>query len=203
MKKLVLYLSALSVGLLFAGCGKPPEKESSAPVNSNMTSATGPAREPPHPEASQKATPRIAVTIFHDEPAAHALYNQMIDAMRKADSLSYVSHYTLEWKGEVRGDCTYRAWLKKPNYFRVETESAQKGKEGVLVGDGSTFWIYWPQGRSGSDYRTTAARSPGSTSGRPTDRPAARRCVISKNSTRSTRARALWSSGSTLRTTRR
>ena len=48
----------------------------------------------------------------------------MIEAMRKAKSLSYVSHYTWEEEGKVVRDCTYRAWLKKPNYFRVEAEAS-------------------------------------------------------------------------------
>lgn len=82
-----------------------------------------------------------------DEPEAHALYEQMVRTMRKADSLSYVSHYRWEAKGRVLGDCTYRAWLKKPNQFRVETESAARGEGGTLVGDGKYLWIFWPQGR--------------------------------------------------------
>ena len=91
--------------------------------------------------------PDTGATAFQDEPAAHALYDQMVQAMRKADSLSYVSHYQWEAKGQVLGDCTYRVWLKKPNYFRVQTESAARGKGGTLVGDGNTLWIHWPQGR--------------------------------------------------------
>ena len=47
------------------------------------------------------AESKPAATAFQDEPAAHALYNQMIEAMRKADSLSYVSRYRLEAKGRV------------------------------------------------------------------------------------------------------
>jgi len=93
------------------------------------------------------AKSETAATAFQDEPEAHKLYNQMIEAMRKADSLSYVSHYKWESEGRVLGDCTYQAWLKKPNYFRVESESAARGKCGILVGDGSDLWIYWPQGR--------------------------------------------------------
>jgi outer membrane lipoprotein-sorting protein len=91
---------------------------------------------------------------FQDEPAAHALYDQMVEAMRKAESLSYVSHFKFEGKGQVVGECIYRAWLKKPNYFRVETEAtspaviAMYGKEGgILIGDGKNLWIHWPQGR--------------------------------------------------------
>lgn len=96
--------------------------------------------------------PKPATATFEDEPAAHTLYTQMIGTMRKAKSLSYVSHYTWEAKGQVFGDCTYRTWLKKPNFFRVETERTPK-KEGpreqggILVGDGKTLWIYWPEGR--------------------------------------------------------
>jgi peroxiredoxin/outer membrane lipoprotein-sorting protein len=92
---------------------------------------------------------------FRDQPADHALYNQVIEAMRKAKSLSFTSH--LKWEKQDRswqGDCIYRAWLKKPNYFRIETEvvsskkSAAPEKGGILIGDGDTQWIYWPQGRS-------------------------------------------------------
>ena len=103
-----------------------------------------------------------------DEPEAHALYNQMVGAMRKAKSLSYVSHYTFEAKN-IKMECTYRAWLKKPNYFRVEVDSASDKNSGIfawlenyfrekpestavkisgiLIGDGNTLWIYWPGGR--------------------------------------------------------
>src|ERR1700722_19639911 len=41
---------------------------------------------------------RQIATRFTDEPAAHARYTQMIDAMHKARSLSYVSHYQREAK---------------------------------------------------------------------------------------------------------
>ena len=80
----------------------------------------------------------------------------MIAAMQKAKSLSYVSHYDMGGKG-FKIDCTYRAWLKKPNYFRVEAEApptlmekllkASGGGSGILIGDGNTLWIYWPKGR--------------------------------------------------------
>ncbi len=101
------------------------------------------------PASAQEVDPKedSGAAIFPDEPEAHALYRQMIRAMRKADSLSYVSHYSFEAKGNVYGDCTYRAWLKKPNQFRLETESATRGEGGTLVGDGKRLWIFWPQGR--------------------------------------------------------
>ncbi len=99
------------------------------------------------PAAGAKES-KTAATPFEDEAAAHGLYNRMIRAMRKAKSLSYVSHYTFGAQGRAFLDCTYRAWLKKPNYFRVEAESVpSKGSGGILIGDGKTLWIYWPQGR--------------------------------------------------------
>ena len=84
-------------------------------------------------KAMEKALQGSVVISPQDEPDAHMLYNQMINAMRKADSLSYVSHYTWEAKGRVIGDCTYRVWLKKPNYFRVEAESAVQKEDGVIT----------------------------------------------------------------------
>lgn len=96
-------------------------------------------------------------SVFQDEPAAHALYDQMIEAMRKADTLSYVSHYQFGAKGQVYGDCIYHAWLKKPNFFRIEAEPAGLrallsrasggATGGILIGDGRMLWIHWPGGR--------------------------------------------------------
>jgi outer membrane lipoprotein-sorting protein len=98
-----------------------------------------------------------AAAPFPDEPAAHALYNQMIGALRKADSLSYVSHYESEIDGKAETDCTYRMWLKKPNYFRVESESASGENGGILIGDGTDLWVYWPKGRWKFDFEEAPA----------------------------------------------
>jgi len=91
-----------------------------------------------------------------DEPTAHALYDKMIETMREAETLSYKSYY--RWGTEEReySPCTYTIWMKKPNYFRVETLSrGQKG--GTLIGDGDYLWIYWPRERpyfSREDFET-------------------------------------------------
>jgi outer membrane lipoprotein-sorting protein len=123
------------------------------------------------PDKSAAAESKAAVAPFKDEPAAHALYNQMIDAMRKTKSFSYVSRCSSEGK-EFKQEGVYRAWLKKPNCFRVEADFGTvrfKGKEhktgsgirGILIGDGTTLWIYWPQGRSmyGSEDAATYAKT--------------------------------------------
>jgi predicted lipoprotein with Yx(FWY)xxD motif len=87
------------------------------------------------------------VTAFADEPVAHAAYNRMIEAMHQARSLSYTSRYEHQAEGRVLSACTYQVWLKKPNFFRMETRSSSGELGGVLVGDGTSLWIHWPKGR--------------------------------------------------------
>lgn len=130
---------------------KPTESETAKPA---MPVAAKPvAKEPTAPVAKKTAAlvnePEALAKPFKDEPAAHALYNRMVEAMRKADSLSF------DCKNEVRGRDdhpfvnTYRVWLKKPNYFRVEGSYKDEKKKGggVLIGDGQNLWLYWPSGR--------------------------------------------------------
>jgi outer membrane lipoprotein-sorting protein len=92
-----------------------------------------------------EATPQAASVkdTFQDEPEAHALYDKMIETMRNAESLSYQGKFTASGKGP-----TYEIWMKKPNYFRVETVNMQGVECGTLVGDGDHLWIYWPEGNT-------------------------------------------------------
>jgi outer membrane lipoprotein-sorting protein len=90
----------------------------------------------------------LARALFEDEPAAHALYDTMIETMRKAQSLYYEADYWMESRGQKLRETKYRIWLKKPNHFRVETTTGSWEKKfGVLVGDGDNLWLYWPNGR--------------------------------------------------------
>jgi peroxiredoxin/outer membrane lipoprotein-sorting protein len=89
---------------------------------------------------------------FADEPAAHKLYDQMMEAIQKAESLSYVSRYEREAQDRFRSACSYRVCLKKPNYFRMETHAISGEQGGVLIGDGNRLWIYWPRGRPQWEY---------------------------------------------------
>jgi outer membrane lipoprotein-sorting protein len=83
---------------------------------------------------------------FKDEPEAHALYTRMVDTMRKATTLSWVSDYRWAAQGRTLGHATYKIWLKKPNYARMEAMPAGTNEPtGILVGDGDYFWIYWPR----------------------------------------------------------
>ncbi len=85
---------------------------------------------------------------FQDAPAAHQLYREMIEAMRKAKSLSWNGETRSTYQGKLLPTATYRIWLKKPNYARVEvTRTGQKKPGGILVGDGDHFWMFWPEGK--------------------------------------------------------
>jgi outer membrane lipoprotein-sorting protein len=83
-----------------------------------------------------------------DDPAAHALYDKMVATLRRAGSLSFESDYAWYGKGGKEiGHCTYSAFLKKPNQFRLDTVRADGKRGGVLIGDGRNAWIHWPNGR--------------------------------------------------------
>jgi len=93
------------------------------------------------------------VTI-KDEPQARALYKKMIETIRTAETLLYESNLKEEDDGEMWEPWTYRVWMKKPNFFRVETQDKDGKNHGILVGDGRYAWSYWPNGRpwfSGED----------------------------------------------------
>jgi len=51
---------------------------------------------------------------------------------------------SLEARGQTLGHATYRIWLQKPNYARLEaTRVGETEPAGILVGDGDYFWTYW------------------------------------------------------------
>ena len=90
--------------------------------------------------------------IVKDEPAAHALYEKMIETMRQAESLSYQSVCS----GPDDRGSFYKILLKKPNYFRVETANQTANllseKFSTFVGDGDNLWFYWQGTRPFSAY---------------------------------------------------
>jgi outer membrane lipoprotein-sorting protein len=90
-----------------------------------------------------------AETSFRDDPAARQLYREMVDAMRKATTLSWTSQNRQNFQGQYISTSSYQIWLKKPNYARVEMTLVGHSKpHGILVGDGDYFWLYWPEGKS-------------------------------------------------------
>ncbi len=94
------------------------------------------------PEASAQDRPTI-----QDDPAAHALYDKMIESLRAARTLSHKSRYRWESNGKELGACTYHLRMKKPNFFRMDTVRSSGKKGGILIGDGDTMWLHWPNGR--------------------------------------------------------
>ncbi len=79
---------------------------------------------------------------FRDDTEAHALYDKMIETMQDARTLYYESIYWIGREGEALVKSSYRIWMKKPNYVRIEA-STKNEIAGTLVGDGEYFWIYW------------------------------------------------------------
>jgi peroxiredoxin/outer membrane lipoprotein-sorting protein len=94
--------------------------------------------------ASEKRNPGPSIK---GDVSALAIYRGMHDAFRDARTLSYESEYVWETGGKEIGHSTYRVWLKKPNYARLESRSSDGAKIGVLILDGREMWIYWPNGR--------------------------------------------------------
>ena len=82
---------------------------------------------------------------FKDEPAAHAVYDKMIETLKNADSLFYESGYRWEAEGKELGHCRYWLWMKKPNYALLKANG--QDVRGVAVYDGEYSWTYWPNGR--------------------------------------------------------
>ena len=87
--------------------------------------------------------------IVKDEPAAHALYDKMIETMRQAESLSYQS--VCSGPDDRDRASTYNILLKKPNYFHVEMSNVLSGYS-TIVGDGDNLWFYWKGVRPFSAY---------------------------------------------------
>ena len=77
--------------------------------------------------------------IVQDEPEAHALYEAMIEAVRKVKSLSYTSACS----GPDGRVSNYLVWIKQPKTFHVALTNVPSARSTTLVGDGTDLWIYW------------------------------------------------------------
>jgi hypothetical protein len=145
----------LCLAIYFSGADRREERPSTTPTDRppNETYCAEPNHVVTQAEPNQVASPNElneAVSkaaslqdTFKDEPEAHGLYEKMIETMRSAVSLSYRSRCTASGEGPA-----YVIWMKKPNYFRVETINSRGDECGTLVGDGDNLWIYWPRWNS-------------------------------------------------------
>lgn len=158
----LLPLLVLAGGVFIGAACFAQEKAATEKKAGDQTAPTEEVREPEAKKEKQESPSLLSVLkealeesipkalrpkLAEGDDEGYELYQQMIRAMRKADSLFYESRYTIKGKGDFSHGCTYRAWLKKPNYFRVEGETDSGKKGGILVGDGKRLWIYWPEGR--------------------------------------------------------
>ena len=90
-----------------------------------------------------------------DDLGARELYRTFIETVRSAHSLSWDDAYRFSASGE-EGRCSFRIWLEKPGFGRMEavmpSEVTGMGETvtGVIVGDGESYWIYWPAGFPGT-----------------------------------------------------
>ena len=158
MKNKTIILSLVGIIVVVLAClvfyftnpGRQHEQPEPAPVDlpPDAVAQAEPneivAQDEPNEVAAQaepnEVEPKAASVkdTFKDEPEANALFVKMIETMRNAESLSY--------KGDC-GNCIYTIWMKKPNYFRVETVNSNGVECGTIVGDGDNLWIYWPENR--------------------------------------------------------
>ena len=82
-----------------------------------------------------------------DEPTAHALYDEMVSSLKNIQTLYYECDYFSQVDGQGGAfHSEFKMWMKKPNFVRLEA-SLNGQLKGVLVGDGSDFYTYWPNGR--------------------------------------------------------
>jgi peroxiredoxin len=82
---------------------------------------------------------------FKNEPKAYRIFNTMIRTIENARTLYYESVYWFGVEGtEGREKTTYRIWLKKPHYGKMEA-SVHNRITGTCVVDGEFQRIFWGQ----------------------------------------------------------
>ena len=82
-----------------------------------------------------------------DRRAGRSIYNRMVETIKDAKSLSFESDYVWRTADQELGHAIYRLWMKKPNFARLESRSADGAHAGIIVLDGRQLWTYWPSGR--------------------------------------------------------
>ncbi len=78
--------------------------------------------------------------IVKDEPAARAMYEAMIEAIRQAERLSYTSYCS----GLESGRTSFcQVSQQKPDRFRIQVANGPSSKSTTLLGDGNDVWTFW------------------------------------------------------------
>jgi peroxiredoxin len=95
----------------------------------------------------------IASPNSSSRPVQAGAYKSMLQAISRCKTLSYSSHYRRFAGDQLQGECIYRVWLQKPNFFRVEVRAVGSRQVlAILIGDGDNAWLYWPNGRPQWDF---------------------------------------------------
>jgi hypothetical protein len=109
--------------------------------------------------AALSGEPSPVPAAFTDDSQAHGLYRQMLETIKGASALSWVSDYRWEAEGKALGQATYHIWLEKPNYARMEAGPiGAKEPKGTLVQDGESTWIYWSGDKPRYGFEMTGKR---------------------------------------------
>ena len=97
--------------------------------------------------------------IVKNEPAARALYDGMMDAIRQAERLSYNSFCP----GPDARFSIYTVRQAKPDHFSIEVVNGLSSKTATVLGDGNDIWTFWsgerPYLKIDDDQSSTEARS--------------------------------------------
>lgn len=71
----------------------------------------------------------------------YPFFSNMIQALHDAQSMYYETEVSWTVK-DHKSSSTYKVWLKKPNFARIEGYRKNK-LIGTIVGDGENFWFFW------------------------------------------------------------
>lgn len=77
--------------------------------------------------------------IVKDEPAARAMYDAMIEAIQRAERLSYTSFCS----GPDGRLSIYAVRQEKPDRFSLNVVNGMTSKSTTFLGDGNDVWTYW------------------------------------------------------------
>ncbi len=92
---------------------------------------------------SASATRWRPTMIVENEPQARALYEAMLEAARRTQTLSYRS--ICSGPGSEPSACTVR--LKKPNFVRVDLTNGMSTRVTTVLADGDRLRIFWSSDR--------------------------------------------------------
>ncbi len=97
---------------------------------------------------------------FEDEPRARAMYERMLEALGRVETVSYVSlirsRTGRDGQRQVGASGEYRLWLDKAGRFQAQAvRFPDLRPTGVAVGHDGEVWVHWPAGEPFLPYPPT------------------------------------------------